>query len=189
MGNQTTKRSFRRRSPIERANYGDIKTPARVCRVSFVERSRAGESTTRRWRNFVTRQSGFPSREERIVFHGKLIPLNYDAYVVTFSAGWRRFYSVLHWKKFLICLLAIIVCNVNVISEKPRMSLRWREFKVRSTMIANYSTSNWGISHLPLLFSIGLSFYLWLMIDKLSENIVTISSTFTVIVMLITLYF
>jgi len=49
---------------------------------------------------FATRQSSFPSREERIVFHGKLIPTNY-AYNVTFNAGWRRFDSVLYWKIYL----------------------------------------------------------------------------------------
>lgn len=83
-GNETT-RSFRRWPSIERANYGDIKARARRL---LVEQSFARESTTE-MTQFVTRQSGFPSREERIVFHGKLIPTNY-AYIVTFRVGWKR---------------------------------------------------------------------------------------------------
>jgi len=97
MGNEMTKkRSFRRWPPVECANYGDIKTRARRL---LVKRSHAGESTTK-VTQFVTRQSSFPSRKERIVFHGKLIPTNYS-YSVTFNAGWRRFDSVLYWKIYL----------------------------------------------------------------------------------------
>lgn len=76
------RRRVRRWSPIKRANY-DIKT--RACRL-LVEQSFAGESTTD-VTQFVTRQSDFLSREEKIVFHEKSISTTLISWHLTRDGG------------------------------------------------------------------------------------------------------